>query len=112
MKTELVRVGDVLTLERVAIEPVPEREYVAIGIRSFGKGIFHYEPKAGDALGSLRFFEVHPSRLIISNIKGWEGAIAVSSERDAGCVASNRFLSYRATAQRIDVNWARWFFLS
>src|SRR5205823_6346362 len=86
--------------------------YVPIGIRSFGKGIFHYEPRLSGELGSLRFFWVKPNRLVLSNIKGWEGAIAVSSESDAGCIASNRFLSYVPTEDRIDVRWARWYFLS
>jgi len=109
---ERVRVGEVLALQRVPIQPDPGTEYVRIGIRSFGKGILHYEPKPGDQLGSLRFFDVQPDRLIVSNIKGWEGAIAVSSESDAGCIASNRFLSYRPIGQRVDVRWARWYFLS
>jgi len=96
----------------VAAYPDPALEYISIGIRSFGKGIFHYEPKLGDQLGSLRFFEVQPDRLVISNIKGWEGAIAVSTLADAGCVASNRFLPYAPIDDRIDVGWARWYFLS
>ena len=112
MTVERVRVGEVLALQRVPVQPDPGTEYVRIGIRSFGKGILHYEPKPGDQLGSLRFFDVQPDRLIVSNIKGWEGAIAVSSESDAGCIASNRFLSYRPIGRRVDVRWARWYFLS
>jgi type I restriction enzyme, S subunit len=109
---EQVRVGDVLTLERIPVQPDPMEEYVAIGVRSFGRGIFHYDSAAGDKLGSLRFFVVNPGRLVVSNIKGWEGAIAVSSETDAGCVASNRFLIYNAVDHAVDIRWARWFFLS
>lgn len=106
------RVGDVLALERIPVDPDPTTEYVTIGARSFGRGLFHYEPKIGERLGSLRFFAVQPDRLIISNIKGWEGAIAVSGADDYGCIASNRFLSYAPVDDRIDVGWARWFFLS
>lgn len=112
MTVERTRVGDVLRLERMPVDPDPGVEYVSIGIRSFGKGIFHYEPKPGDQLGSLRFFSVLPDHLVISNIKGWEGAIAVSTDGDAGCIASNRFLPYGPVDDRIDVRWARWFFLS
>lgn len=112
MTVERVRVREVLTPDRAAITPDPLVEYRAIGLRSFGKGIFHYEPQPGDKLGSLRFFDVRPGRLVISNIKGWEGAIAVSSELDDGCVASNRFLQYVPRDDRIDVRWASWFFLS
>ena len=109
---ERARVGKVLRLERVPVDPDPAIEYVSIGIRSFGKGVFHYDPKRGSQLGSLRFFEVQPDRLVVSNIKGWEGAIAVSSAADAGCISSNRFLSYVPIDDRIDVRWARWYFLS
>jgi type I restriction enzyme, S subunit len=107
-----VRVGDVLSMERIPVQPDPLEEYVAIGVRSFGRGIFHYAPAAGDELGSLRFFAVNAGRLVVSNIKGWEGAIAVSSEEDAGCIASNRFLIYDAVDHASDISWARWFFLS
>ncbi len=107
------RIGDLLRLERIFINPDPAVEYKAIGIRSFGKGIFHYEPRFGNELGSLRFFRVRSDRLILSNIKGWEGAIAVSSDADAKCVASNRFLSYAPVDDsEIDVRWMLWYFLS
>jgi type I restriction enzyme S subunit len=109
---ERVRVGEVLRIERIPVAPDPLEEYVSIGVRSFGRGIFHYEPALGDRLGSLRFFAVNADRLVVSNIKGWEGAIAVSRDIDAGCIASNRFLIYDAADHTIDVSWARWFFLS
>jgi type I restriction enzyme S subunit len=109
---ERVRVGDVLRLERIPVTPDPTREYIAIGARSFGRGLFHYEPAKGDNLGSLRFFEVRPQRLVISNIKAWEGAVAVSSDHDARCVASNRFLQYAPVDGRVNIDWVRWFFLS
>jgi type I restriction enzyme S subunit len=106
------RVGDVLALERLSADPDPLIAYTSVGVRSFGRGLFHYEPKLGDQLGSLRFFELQPNRLVISNIKAWEGAVALSGEEDRGCLASNRFLTYAPIDDRIDVTWARWFFLS
>lgn len=112
MTVQRVRVGDVLLLDRVPVEPRPEIEYTTVGIRSFGKGIFHYEPKPGNQLGSLRFFKLEPNRMVISNIKGWEGAIAVSGPAEQGALASNRFLTYLPIDGRVDVRWARWFFLS
>ena len=112
MSVQRVRAGDVLRLERTPVELDPAHEFVTIGVRSFGKGIFHYDAKPGDQLGKLRFFALEPNRLVVSNIKGWEGAIAVSSEAEVGCIASNRFLIYAPADGRVDVNWARWFFLS
>ena len=112
MTAARVRVGDVLRLERFPIVPDPSVEYVAIGVRSFGKGIFHYEPTVGSSLGSLRFYEIKPGCLVVSNIKGWEGAVATATASELGCIASNRFLTYVPIDGRIDISWARWYFLS
>ncbi len=112
MKAERARVGEVLRLDRRPVSPDPAREYVSIGIRSFGKGVLRYEPTLGDQLSKLRFFEVVPDRVVLSNIKAWEGAVAVSGKGDAGCIASNRFLTYEPVDDRVDIRWARWYFLS
>ena len=112
MRAGRVRIGDVLELRRRPIAIDPLAEYVSIGVRSFGKGIFHYEPKPGAELSKLRFFEVRPDELVISNIKAWEGAIAVSGNDDQGCVASNRFLTYVPRYGAVDVSYLRYFFLS
>jgi type I restriction enzyme S subunit len=101
-------------LERVS-EPIAINAletYRTIGIRAFGKGIFHYDPVDGSALSKLRWFKVRPGELVVSNIKGWEGAIAVSSEADAGCIASNRFLTYKPKDGSTDINYVRYFLLS
>lgn len=109
---KVVRVKDVLRLNRRPVEIEPTAEYVAIGIRSFGRGIFHYPPTEGSQLSKLRFFEIHPDELVLSNIKAWEGAMSVSSADDAGCIGSNRFLSYTPIDNAIDVRYACYFFLS
>ena len=112
MRTAHVMVGQVL--ERV-VEPItidPFGTYCTIGVRSFGNGIFHHDPVDGSALSKLRWFKVRPGELIVSNIKGWEGAIALSSEGDSKCIASNRFLTYRPKDDRIDINYVRYFLLS
>lgn len=106
-----IRIGSVLTLERLPVEPDPQKYYVQIGIRSFGNGIFHREKVVGNELGKLRYFEVQPDRLIVSNIMAWEGAVGVSTENDVGCVASNRFLSYRQSGD-VDIRYLNYYFHS
>jgi type I restriction enzyme S subunit len=109
---ERIRVGDVLKLQRREVSIDPFADYPLIGVYSFGKGIFHREPKAGAELGNYRFFEVHPGDLVLSNIQAWEGAIARATERDSGTIGTHRFLTYVPKDGRIDTVWARWFFLS
>jgi type I restriction enzyme S subunit len=106
-----VRIGDVLTLERVPVEPDPDKYYVQIGIRSFGNGIFHRDKMLGSELGRLKYFEIQADKLIVSNIMAWEGAIAVSTTDDAGCIGSNRFLSYRQSGD-VDIRYLNYYFQS
>jgi type I restriction enzyme, S subunit len=106
-----VRIGSVLTLERLPVEPDPDKYYTQIGIRSFGNGIFHRDKMLGSELGKLRYFTVQSDRLIVSNIMAWEGAIAVSTDHDAGCIASNRFLSYRKSGE-VDIRYLNYYFHS
>lgn len=112
MTVEHSRVGDILQLVRRPVIVDPLRDYEEIGIRSFGKGIFHKEPISGAALGNKRVFQIHPGELVLSNVFAWEGGIAVSSTADEGKIGSHRFMTYQPTGGRVDVAWAGWFFLS
>jgi type I restriction enzyme S subunit len=112
MTIERARVGEVLRLVRRPVTVDPLRDYEEIGLRSFGKGIFHKEPVSGATLGTKRVFEIHPGELVLSNVFAWEGAAAVSSEVDRGKIGSHRFMTYEAIDGRIDIDWAGWFFKS
>lgn len=105
-----VRVGDVLHLDRQMISIDSEKEYVSVGVRSFGKGVFHYPPRPGAELGKLRFFEIKPGCLFISNIKAWEGAVAIATRQEAGCIASNRFLPYFGDPEEVSISYLQYYF--
>ncbi len=112
MKVQRVRVGEVLRLERRPVQVDPYEEYVEVGVRSFGRGIFHKEPIEGSSLGNKRVFRVEPDDLVISNVFAWEGAIAVASEDERGRIGSHRFMTFVPADDRIDIRWASWFFRS
>lgn len=92
------KLNEVLQAVRHPIGIQPTTNYVTIGLRSFGKGLFHYQPRLGTEIGKLRYQSVVPRLLIVSNIKAWEGAVATTEDADAATVASNRFLLFRPTA--------------
>jgi type I restriction enzyme S subunit len=102
----------VLSLQRRAVDVQIEAEYREIGIRSFGRGIFHKEPVSGADLGSKRVFQIEPGDLVLSNVFAWEGAIAVASPAENGMIGSHRFMTFVALDDRIDTGWAAWFFRS
>jgi type I restriction enzyme S subunit len=110
---ERVRVGALLALQRRAVEVTPDGTYEEIGIRSFGRGVFHKEPLPGTSLGAKRVFRIEPGDLLLSNVFAWEGAIAVAGEAERGKIGSHRFMTYTPVdAERIDTEWASWFFRS
>lgn len=112
MTVEYVRVGDLLDLHRRAVEVNPSDEYREVGVRSFGRGIFHKEPIAGTDLGSKRVFRIEPGDLVISNVFAWEGAIAVASEAEEGMIGSHRFMTFRPKDDRTETAWLAWYLLS
>jgi type I restriction enzyme, S subunit len=112
VSVDRARVGDVLRLERRTVAVDPQLEYEEIGVRSFGRGIFHKPPVSGAELGSKRVFHVLPGDLVISNVFAWEGAIAVASDDDIGKIGSHRFMTFVPASDRIDISWAAWFFRS
>lgn len=112
MIVEHVQVGEVLDLQRRTVVVEVEQEYEEIGIRSFGRGIFHKEPTTGAELGTKRVFRIEQGDLVISNVFAWEGAIAVATEAQKGKIGSHRFMTFIPKDERIDVRWAASFFLS
>ena len=65
MRVDQDRVGAVLSLQRRRVIVDVNRVYREIGIRSFGRGIFHKEPVSGADLGAKRVFAIKPGDLVL-----------------------------------------------
>lgn len=111
MTLRRIRAGDVLELSREPVDVNLGETYRQIGVRGFGRGIFDYDPVPGAQLGKMRYFTLGPSRLVVSNIKGWEGAVAVTGEAEEGRIASNRFLAFLADPT-VDLDYIRHYLVS
>lgn len=85
-------------------------EYRQIGIRSHGKGIFHKAQVTGAALGDKRVFWVEPNALVVNIVFAWEQAVAVTTEREKGMVASHRFPMYVAKESRAEPEFVLGYF--
>lgn len=106
----LVPLGEVLQLQRRWLKLDPLADYVEIGIRSFGKGIFHKPPVAGSSLGEKRVLRIVPGDLVFNNVFAWEGAVAVAGEAEAGKIGSHRFVTYTANPERAVAKYLQLFF--
>jgi type I restriction enzyme S subunit len=106
------RIGDVIRLRRTPVVVDPFGTYEEIGVRSFGRGIFHKESVTGVELGNKRVFEIHPGDLVLSNVFAWEGAVALAGESERGRIGSHRFMTYVPVADEVDLSYLRSFFVS
>jgi len=70
-----------------------EKSYPAIAVRSFGRGTFHKPPLIGNEITWEKPFLVKAGDILVSNIKAWEGALAVAKPEDDGRVGSHRYLT-------------------
>lgn len=83
-----------------AIDPVvrevakPNTNYLALGIRSHGKGTFQKPDQAPEKNAMDKLYLVHRDDLIVNITFAWEGAIAIADHTDHGCHVSHRFPTY------------------
>ena len=66
-------------------------EYTPIGVLNRGRGVFHKKRLRGEDLGSSEFFLIEPNTLMFSGQFAWEGAVAITTEKEKGCIASHRY---------------------
>ncbi|MFO0572397.1 MAG: restriction endonuclease subunit S [Polyangia bacterium] len=85
--------GEVAPLTRRPVVVDQTASYPQIAVRSFGRGTFNKPPLEGNDVTWEKPFLVEGGDLLISNIKAWEGAIAVVANEDHGRFASHRYLT-------------------
>lgn len=67
--------------------------YREVGARSFGKGLFVKPDFDGAEATWQKPVWIKSGDLVLSNIKAWEGAIAVAGDEHDGCIASHRYIT-------------------
>ncbi|MFI6991803.1 hypothetical protein [Nonomuraea wenchangensis] len=105
-------VGQVIRLTRRQVDVAENETYREIGIRSFGRGVFHKEPVTGAELGGKRVFAIEPGDLLFSNVFAWEGAVALAGDAERGYIGSHRFMTYLVEIERADASYLRHYFTS
>jgi type I restriction enzyme S subunit len=86
--------------------------YQQIGIRSHGKGIFYKENVDGRELGNKRVFWIKENVFIVNIVFAWEQAVAKTTEKEIGMIASHRFPMYAPLRDESDLNYLLYFFLT
>ena len=109
---ETTKLRRLLTLVADHLNIRPEHTYQEIGIRSWGRGIFHKDPVTGAHLGDKRIFKLRPGELVLNIVFAWEGAVAIVSESEKDMIASHRFPTFQHTETLADLDYLLMFLQS
>ena len=98
------KIEDIFDKIGIAVSLNDTQMYYEIGIRSHGKGIFYKEGITAAEIGNKRVFGVEPNCFIVNIVFAWERAVAKTTERERGMVASHRFPMYKPKENIVDVD--------
>lgn len=88
-----------------AIEP--NGPFRALGVRSHGKGTFQREDDLAINGSTKTVYRVEPNRFVVNIVFAWEGAAAITSEQDAGCLVSHRFPTFLVNQNVLSLEYFR-----
>ena len=104
--------ADVAPAIRRAVEIDTSQSYREVGARSFGKGLFVKPEFDGAEATWQKPVWIKSGDLVLSNIKAWEGAIAVAFAAHDGCIASHRYITCVPDLESITTGFLAYYFLS
>lgn len=103
--------AEVAPLVRRPVQVEPDKIYQEIGVRSFGKGVFHKPPSTSLVIGDKKVFAIEPGDLLFNIVFAWEGAVAVAGEEERGTIGSHRFLTCVTNPQLALARYLLWYFI-
>jgi type I restriction enzyme S subunit len=89
-----------------------KKTYHEVGARSFGKGLFAKPAFDGAEATWQKPVWIELGDLVFSNIKAWEGAIAVAEPAYANCIASHRYITCVPDRRLASADFLRYYFLT
>lgn len=95
------RLGDALVLDEDRVTIAVGKSYPQVGIRGFGGGLFPKPPVEAGATTYRHFNRLHGGQFVMSQVKGWEGAVAVCDATFEGMYASPEYRTFRCVPERL-----------
>lgn len=79
----------------------PDKPFLAMGLRSHGKGTFQKPDFEPEKIAMTELYEVKENDLIVNITFAWEGAIAIVKKKDEGALVSHRFPTYEFKTEKV-----------
>jgi type I restriction enzyme S subunit len=104
----VIKLGNVLRLD-CEKEPIdPSRSYEMAGVLSFGKGLFKRETIENGNTSYKYFLRLKANHIVMSQLFGWEGALALSTPEFEGCFVSPQFPTFLCDESQVKKEFLGW----
>lgn len=90
-----LHLGEALMLAEDQVEVEAGVSYPQTGIKAYGRGLFPTADVDGASTAYRSFNRLYEGAVVLSQVKGWEGAIAVCGPDIAGRFASPEYRTFR-----------------
>ncbi len=104
-----VKLGEVLSLDLHKVSIDPTRSYDMVGVYSFGRGLFNREPIFNGNTSYKFFYKLSKEHIVMSQLFGWEGALAISSRDFEGKYVSPQFPTFLVDENKLDREFLGWY---
>lgn len=91
----LKKLGEVLQINCDAVPVDSETNYPFAGLSGFGNGLFKRAPVSGSDTTYSHFHRLHTDQVVLSQPKGWEGALTVVPEDFEGLFLSKVYPTFK-----------------
>jgi len=89
-----------LELHEEAVSIELGKPYPQVGVRGFGGGLFPKPPVMGGETTYRTFNRLYPGAIVLSQVKGWEGAVAVVPDHLDGYFVSPEYRTFKCKLDR------------
>ena len=103
-----VSLSSVLSLDLDRIPVDASATYEMVGVYSFGRGLFHKGTIAGSNTSYKVFYRLRSEHVVMSQLFGWEGALALSSPDFEGRYVSPQFPTFTCH-EGLDREYLGWY---
>lgn len=104
------KLGKYISIKSRAVNK-PNKPFLALGLRSHGKGIFHKPNFDPNSIDMDTLYQVKENDLVVNITFAWEHAIAVANKKDENGLVSHRFPTYQFNTNIADPMFFRYYIL-
>lgn len=92
------KLGDIIVLDEDEVQVAATTAYPQVGVRGFGGGLFAKATLVGAETTYRAFHRLFAGALVLSQVKGWEGAVAVCPAELSGWFVSPEYRTFRCVS--------------